>query len=247
VTALSADTATQPAPQQPALQPTGAHLVPGAPASVLLISDDLAFSQCVRAGLGTAPGALLLTVIRHGRLAPRLVRSLQPHVILLDTAGLRGAAPAYLAGIRAASPAARVVALDAGDEPGIMVACLSNGGSGYLRKDRAPRLLASYLRLLGEASGEAVLLVPPQRPAWWLPGGPARDGGPGAGETAVSCLSSRERQVIELMGDALTNSQIGRRLGITEGTVKRHARSIFAKLNAVSRLDAVKRYSSGAW
>ena len=43
------------------------------------------------------------------------------------------------------------------------------------------------------------------------------------------------------MAEALSNRQIGARLGITEGTVKRHLRNLFEKLGAVSRLDAVNK------
>nr|WP_223189611.1 response regulator transcription factor [Streptomyces sp. TRM68416] len=54
-------------------------------------------------------------------------------------------------------------------------------------------------------------------------------------------LSLREREVVQLVGKAMTNAQIGRQLGISEGTVKRHLHSIFVKLHAVSRLDAVNK------
>jgi DNA-binding NarL/FixJ family response regulator len=55
-------------------------------------------------------------------------------------------------------------------------------------------------------------------------------------------LSVREREVIGLIAQAYTNRQIASRLGIAEGTVKRHVNSIFVKLGAVSRLDAVNKY-----
>ena len=54
-------------------------------------------------------------------------------------------------------------------------------------------------------------------------------------------LSVREREVLALVARALSNRQIGARLSITEGTVKRHLRNIFAKLGAVSRIDAVNK------
>lgn len=47
--------------------------------------------------------------------------------------------------------------------------------------------------------------------------------------------------MLALVAVALSNRQIGARLGITEGTVKRHLRKIFDKLDAVSRLDAVNK------
>ncbi|MFD0329513.1 response regulator transcription factor [Streptacidiphilus monticola] len=47
--------------------------------------------------------------------------------------------------------------------------------------------------------------------------------------------------MLTLAGQALSNRQIASRLGITEGTVKRHLRNIFEKLDAVSRIDAVNK------
>ena len=61
---------------------------------------------------------------------------------------------------------------------------------------------------------------------------------------AIELLSEPEQEIIELIALACTNAQIARRLGIAEGTVKRHVNSIFIKLNAVSRLDAVNKYTA---
>ncbi|SOD65559.1 DNA-binding response regulator, NarL/FixJ family, contains REC and HTH domains [Streptomyces zhaozhouensis] len=55
----------------------------------------------------------------------------------------------------------------------------------------------------------------------------------------VPALSQRETEVLRGVATAMTNQQIGRALGITTGTVKRHLHAAFRKLNAVSRLDAV--------
>lgn len=54
-------------------------------------------------------------------------------------------------------------------------------------------------------------------------------------------LSDREREVLALVAQALSNRQIAGRLTIAEGTVKRHLRNIFSKLGAVSRIDAVNK------
>ncbi|MEC3977524.1 response regulator transcription factor [Amycolatopsis sp. H20-H5] len=61
------------------------------------------------------------------------------------------------------------------------------------------------------------------------------------GAAALKTLSARECEIVGYVGLALSNRQISRRLGITEGTVKQHLRNIFTKLGAVSRLDAVNR------
>ena len=58
-------------------------------------------------------------------------------------------------------------------------------------------------------------------------------------------LSPRESQILELAAKALSNAQIATLLFISEGTVKRHLTNIYAKLGAVSRLDAVNRARAG--
>jgi len=62
--------------------------------------------------------------------------------------------------------------------------------------------------------------------------------GPGTGAAA---LSTREREILGLVSQALSNGQIASLLSLREATVKRHLRNIFVKLGAVSRIDAVNK------
>ncbi|MFF1447336.1 helix-turn-helix transcriptional regulator [Streptomyces sp. NPDC058274] len=75
---------------------------------------------------------------------------------------------------------------------------------------------------------------------------PIEDAAEGTSETAsahAACvaLSRREKEVLERVAKAMTNSQIARQLGITTATVKRHLNNIYGKLDAVSRIDAVNK------
>jgi DNA-binding NarL/FixJ family response regulator len=73
------------------------------------------------------------------------------------------------------------------------------------------------------------------------PRGQRPEQGNSADPQQAQVLSGREREVLTLVARALSNRQIGARLSIAEGTVKRHLGNIFAKLNAVSRIDAVNK------
>lgn len=107
------------------------------------------------------------------------------------------------------------------------------GACGYL-VDSLPAAqlrdaLAMPARLDAQPAGSRVVVLSQPVPA-------PRAGG-------AELLSEREQEVIELIAQACTNAQIARRLGIAEGTVKRHVNSIFIKLGAVSRLDAVNKHT----
>jgi DNA-binding NarL/FixJ family response regulator len=60
-----------------------------------------------------------------------------------------------------------------------------------------------------------------------------------ASHMSTPTLTAREKDVLELMRLGITNREIGQQLGLTEGTVKSHVREIMAKLNAISRTEAV--------
>jgi DNA-binding NarL/FixJ family response regulator len=54
-------------------------------------------------------------------------------------------------------------------------------------------------------------------------------------------MTRREREVLDLLGEGLSNRAIGERLGISDHTVKFHVASIYSKLNATTRAEAVRR------
>jgi DNA-binding NarL/FixJ family response regulator len=127
----------------------------------------------------------------------------------------------------------RIVLVSGSDEPGIAAEALRRGAYGYL-VDTLPaaqlrRALTMLAQLVAQPAGSRVVVLPQ----------PVRV--PRARATEV--LSEREQEVIRLVAQAYTNGQIARRLGIAEGTVKRHVNSIFVKLDAISRLDAVNKYT----
>ncbi|MET9496589.1 response regulator transcription factor [Streptomyces sp. NPDC006552] len=125
-------------------------------------------------------------------------------------------------------PDLRVIILSMDDHPVLVRQLLALGVRGYLHKSVSRQTLAAAIRERADLSRRVVTISMPQQQA-------------PAGRPADPGLSERECEVLTLVATALSNRQIGARLGITEGTVKRHLRKIFDKLDAVSRLDAVNK------
>jgi DNA-binding NarL/FixJ family response regulator len=105
---------------------------------------------------------------------------------------------------------------------------LSGRASGELDALRRRLLADSNLELVDRAElAEAVVSLPTRRPE--------------DDEALIEALTSREHEVLTLVAEGLHNRDIARTLAISEHTVKFHLASIFGKLGASTRTDAVQR------
>ncbi|MET9323110.1 response regulator transcription factor [Streptomyces sp. NPDC003038] len=146
-------------------------------------------------------------------------------VVLLDL-WMPGPGPRRtLRELRARVPQAKVILLTGHRQDELTQALLDEGASGYIHKSASREVLLNAVR-------EAVP-TPAGRP---IP----------APVSGRDLLTEREHEVLRYVAQALSNRQIGTKLTITEGTVKRHLRNIFAKLGATSRIDAVNK-AQGSW
>ncbi|MDH2388146.1 response regulator transcription factor [Streptomyces sp. HNM0663] len=125
-------------------------------------------------------------------------------------------------------PATRVLIMSMLDHPGLVRSLLDLGVQGYLHKSVGYAALVAAVR--AHRGPYQTVAVPMRQARSRASSGPA--------------LSDREAEVLTLVAVALSNRQIALRLGISEGTVKRHLSNVFAKLDAVSRLDAVNKAMS---
>jgi len=221
--------------------------VPGSPvaaagAAAILVSDGSVGARRLQRVLSTVGGLGVSRVLGFGPELPRaLTRSAEQLIVAyvpgdLET-GLRLLDAVHATGRdRAASrdgEPARIVLVGQSDRPDVAAEALRRGARGYLADTLPTEQLRTALVMLAQLvtrpEGARVIVLSPPPPAASPPGAGGR-------------LSQREREVIELIARACTNAQIARTLGIAEGTVKRHVNSIFVKLHAVSRLDAVNKY-----
>lgn len=155
----------------------------------------------------------------------------RPDVVLLDVEIPGGEAGATVRKLRGASPESRVIILSMHEGPVLVQELLAAGIRGYLLKSIHWQELVLAIRTVH---------LDPDRVVLGVSGQSLRSASQGAGEGAMA-LSAREREVLGLVGEALSNGQIASRLSLKEATVKRHLRNVFVKLGAVSRIDAVNK------
>ncbi|GHH24840.1 response regulator [Streptomyces rubradiris] len=196
------------------------------PTSIVLADDHALFRETLADLLNTQPALAVVGQAADAAQAVRCVAAERPDLLLLDLQmpGSHGAGT--VREIIAVSPQTRVLCLSAHAYSYLVEEMLAAGARGFLHKGIGREaLLMTLSRTLAEPPHTTVLV--PSATADHVP--------------VEEPLSRREHQALVGAAAAMSNRQIADWLGITEGTVKRHLNSVFRKLGAVSRLDAVNK------
>ena len=209
---------------------------PDAPGRIrIAVADD---HPVVRDGLiamlETQPDFTITGSAATGAEALALVRSSDPDVLLLDLEMPDLDGVAVLRRLRELNGRVRAIVFTAFDTDERIISAVEAGAAGYLLKG-APR--ADVFAAVRVVAGGGSLLAPLAASAVLRR---VRGESPPATATSPG-LTPRERSVLEHLARGLGNKQIAARLGISERTVKFHVSSVFTKLGAANRTDAVAR------
>jgi two-component system response regulator NreC len=201
----------------------------------LIIADDHAV---VRSGLRMLLDAQsdmrIVGEANNGREAIELTRSLNPDVILMDIMMPEMNGIEATRRITSENKATAILALTMYEDEQYFVEMLKAGASGYVPKRAAPDILVSAIRTV---SLGAMFIYPSM--ARRLVQEYDKKDTTDASMVYVD-LTPREREVLILIADGLTNVEIGERLEISVKTVDRHRENIMRKLDIHSRIDLVK-------
>ncbi|MFJ5530200.1 response regulator [Streptomyces sp. NPDC093261] len=175
--------------------------------------------------VATATGADALDAVREHR----------PDIVLLDIRMPDVDGLTVLRELRALPDPPVVAMLTTFDADEYVLTALNSGAAGFLLKDTEPDQLAQLVRTL--AAGGVVMS--PQASRTLLRTHPGTEPSPVDEEAArVDLLTDRERNVLVLLAEGLSNAEIGARLHLGTGTVKDHVSAILTKLRVAGRVQA---------
>ncbi len=197
---------------------------------VLIVDDHAVVRQGLRAFLQLQPDIEVIGEAAGGEAAVATALESAPDVVLMDLLMPQGDGIDAIKALAAAAPRARVLVLSSYADDARVFSAVQAGAAGYLLKDVEPDRLADAIRevhrghtaLHPEVASRLVRRV--------------ADGADRSG--LVESLTGREREVLRLIVEGFANKQIGRRLHITEKTVKTHVSNILQKLGVEDRTQA---------
>ena len=205
---------------------------------IVLIDDHAIVREGLRAVLEDGTGFRVVGEAASGDEALRMAPPLCPDVIMIDLVMPGLSAPDTIRALKLALPGCNIVVFTSFAEDEMLRETLQAGAIGYLLKDAARHELISAVRAV--AQGQPWLHETMQRQLVDLLRRPPPT-------DPFAALTPRERSVLALIGEGLSNRAIGKRLDLTEGTVKGYVSNLLGKLGLNDRTQAallVARHAS---
>ena len=199
----------------------------------LVLADD---HRMLREGLRRSmidEGFDVVGEAADGEQAVKLCAELHPDVVLMDVTMPDVDGVQATARIRSADPHTRVIMLTMHADEAVIASAIRAGASGYLVKDCSTDEIAAAIRLA--VSGETALS--PQLAASML--GELRRLDRAQDEEDERLITKREEEVLQLIADGCSTPEVAQQLFISQKTVKNHLASIYQKLDARDRTQAV--------
>ena len=199
---------------------------------IILVDDHPLLRRGIRQLVELEDDMEIIAEANSGEQALELMQQQDPDLILLDLnmKGMDGLET--LRAMREQGVTARIVVFTVSDDSSDVVTALKSGADGYLLKDMDPDELIDRIR--EACSGKMVLADKLTE----LLAMSFRDDRSGENQDIYSRLTRREKEILKMIADGLSNKMIGRQLDIVEATVKVHVKNLLKKLGLRSRVEA---------
>ena len=173
----------------------------------------------------------------HAGNLDEILTSEQPHIVILDTE-IGGAAPDLIQKIKRVAPGVKTILLSGFDDTECTRQALAAGVDGIVLKVQPSAVLIATITYLADSGGEVVLPIGNRPTPLKLSHTPAVSTAPLTPPALTKWsdgLTEREREVVRLISEGLSNKDIADRLCISSITVRHHLTSIFDKLGVSNR------------
>jgi DNA-binding NarL/FixJ family response regulator len=213
------------------------------PIRVFLVDDHEVVRRGVHDLLDAEPGIEVVGEAESAGHALARGPALRPDVAVLDIRLPDGDGISVCRELRSAMPSLACLMLTSFDDDDALLDAIMAGAAGYVLKQIKGSDLVSAVRTV--ASGQS--LLDPATTARLMSS--LRDdhsGAAGSEQEALAALSPREREILALIGEGLTNRQIGKQLYLSEKTVKNNVSRLLAKLGVERRVQAAVIASNSA-
>jgi DNA-binding NarL/FixJ family response regulator len=192
--------------------------------TTLIVDDHEVVREGLRLSLSRAPHIRVIGEAADGEAAVELAERRKPNVVIMDVRmpGMDGLEATKLLTQRV--PESAVLIFTAYSERSLLSRGLESGAKGYVLKE-APH--ETLLRAIEKVAGGEGFVDPALMPAFL------------SGAEKDDTLTAREREILQLLADGMSNADVATKLFISQETVKSHVRHILAKLEADTRTQAV--------
>lgn len=208
------------------------------PIKVVIADDHTLFREGLKRILSLEKDLLVVGEASRGDEVTKVVERAKPDVLLLDLKMPKGDVVQTLLEVNEKSPGTKVLILTAFSEDENILNAAKGGAKGYVLKGIASTTLMQAIKTV-HGGGFWIDREMPSADAFEeiVQAQSSRADAPALNE-AVRILTKREMEILRLVAEGLTNEEIGKRIFISEKTVKTHLTNIFDKLKVNNRFKA---------